>query len=182
MSTDEYARWKSLKIRRPDDVRTSPGGPVPIGWQAEKRHEHADRLGNNLLPADFPYDVERGDAGDALAVLTLGESMRRDLGYERSGRMHTALTLGATWQQVAEALDLTPDEARAVLREYADTQRRSWLQYEAEGTKPFGFSAEQHADVLALCALGDNGEPAGAMTPDPPIKCLVLGTDTAAGD
>nr|WP_107908832.1 hypothetical protein [Streptomyces chartreusis] len=161
--TDEYERWKALEIRRPDDVRTSPGGPVPLRWQAEKLGEHADRLGNNALPADFPYEVERGDVDDALAVLAIEEAMRRDLAHGRGNGVHRALKLGATWSQTAASLGITPEEARTVLREYADGQRRLWLGYEQEGVKPIGFSAEQHAAALALVELGDD-ETATAVT------------------
>lgn len=155
MTTDEYARWKGLEIRRPDDVHTSPGGPVPIGWQAEKRTEHTDRLANLDLPADFPYEVERGDSDDALAVLALGESIRRDLGYERGGRVLTALRLGATWAQVASALDIPTGHARTLLESYADGQRSLRLRYEAEGST-LGLDADQYAAVVALCELGDD--------------------------
>lgn len=153
--TDEHARWNELDIRRPDDVRTSPGGPVPIGWQAEKRTEHADRLSNLALPADFPYEVERGDAGDALTVLALGESIRRDLDYERGGRILTALRLGATWSQVAAALDVPAKHARTLLESYADGQRSLRLRYKAEGSK-LGLGAAEYAAALALVELGDD--------------------------
>lgn len=153
--TDEHARWNELQIRRPDDVRTSPGGPVPIGWQAEKRTEHADRLSNLALPADFPYEVERGDAGDALAVLALGESIRRDLDYERGGRILTALRLGATWAQVAAALDVPAKHARTLLESYADGQRSLRLRYETEGSK-LGLGADEYAAVIALCEQDDD--------------------------
>lgn len=157
MTTDEFARWKGMEIRRPDDVRTSPGGPVPIGWQAEKRTEHADRLGNLSLPADFPYDVERGDAGDALAVIALGESLRRDLGYQRAGRVRTALELGATWSEVATALDVTPAEAREVLRAWAAGQRHLYEgDVQAGLERPLGLDADRYAVMLALCELGDD--------------------------
>ncbi|WP_328418521.1 hypothetical protein OG542_40235 (plasmid) [Streptomyces violaceus] len=156
-TTDEYARWKGLEIRRPDEVRTSPGGPVPIGWQAEKRSNHTDRLGNLALPHDFPYEVQRGDAGDALAVLALGESIRRDLAYERGGRVLSALELGATWAQVAAALDVPVDEARALLRGYAEGQHNLYRGDVAEGrARPFGLDDDRHAAVLALCELGDD--------------------------
>ena len=157
MTTDEYAHWKGLEIRRPDDVRTIPGGPVPLRWQAEKRGEHTDRLGNNLLPADFPHEVERGDAGDALAALALGESMRRDLGYERAGRVRTAMELGATWSAVAAALEVTPDEAREVLRAWATSQRHLYEGDVLEGReRPFGLDADGYAAVLAVCELADD--------------------------
>ncbi|MFE0453116.1 hypothetical protein ACFW2D_17885 [Streptomyces sp. NPDC058914] len=65
MTTDNYARWKALQIRRPDDIPPA----TPFMWHAEKFTEHNDRLTNNRLPADFPHEVERGDADDALAAI-----------------------------------------------------------------------------------------------------------------
>lgn len=156
MSTPEHEHWQQLTVRRPEDVRTQPGGPVPLPWQMEKLTEHNDRLSKRRLPADFPYDIERGDVGDSLAALALGTSIRRDIAREHAIRVREAIELGATWEQVAAALDISADEARSLLREWADNQRRLWLRYEADGTKPFGLDADEHAAVLALCEHGDN--------------------------
>ncbi|MDX2973476.1 MULTISPECIES: hypothetical protein [Actinomycetes] len=150
--TEHRDEWNALEIRRPDDVPV----PTPLAWQIEKHTEHNDRLMNNMLPADFPYEVERGTADDALAVLALRESIRRDIEHGTGNRVHEALTLGATWRQVAAALDLDPGQAREVLRAYADGQRRMWVRNEEEGVKPLGFSADRHAAALALCELADD--------------------------
>jgi len=155
VSTPEHERWTALTVRRPDDVRSEAGGPVPLSWQMEKLTEHNDRLSNRRLPADFPYDIERGDAGDSLAALALGTSIRRDIEREHASRVREAIELGATWDQVAAALDISADEARGLLREWADGQRRLWLGYEADGIKPFGLDADEHAAVLALAADKD---------------------------
>lgn len=157
--TDEHERWTALEIRRPDDVRTSPGGPVPLLWQAERHSAHTDRLTNATLPADFPYEVERGGAGDALACLALGESLRRDIKAQRSSRVREALRLGATWSEVAAALDVTPDDARVLLRSWAQGQRKLWLGYEAQGVRPFGLDAEEYDATIALCNQGDGSLP-----------------------
>lgn len=163
MSTPEYERWTALEIRRPDDVRTSPGGPVPLLWQAERHNAHTDRLMNRDFPADL-YEVERGGVGDALARLALGESMRRDIKAARSSRVREALRMGATWSEVAAALDLTPDDARALLRSWAEGQRKLWLGYEAEGVRPSGLDADGYAATLALCELDDDQAAPGART------------------
>ncbi|MDW8803717.1 hypothetical protein P1P68_02555, partial [Streptomyces scabiei] len=147
---------QALTVRRPADVPAA----TPLSWLAEKETEYALRLFNNVLPVDRFPDADRGDAGDALA---LGESIRRDVEYGRGSRVHQALTLGATWSQVAAALDVTPEDARTVLRAYADGQHQLWLGYEKEGVKPFGFDADQHAAALALLDLGDD-ETAAAVT------------------
>jgi hypothetical protein len=157
MSTPEYERWNSLAVRRPDDVRTTPGGPVPLSWQMEKRVAHVDRLTNRTLPADFPHPIERGDAGDALAALALAESIRRDLAAHRAGDIRDAILLGATWSEVAAATDTTPDEARAILRDW--TERQHWLyrtDVERGEARPLGIDADRNAAVLALTELADD--------------------------
>ncbi|MDX2872008.1 hypothetical protein PV443_43920 [Streptomyces scabiei] len=160
--TEQRDQWDALEIRRPGDVPV----PTPLTWQIEKQNKHSDRLMNNMLPADFPYEVERGTADDALAVLALRESIRRDIEHGTGNRVHEALTLGATWRQVATALDLAPGQAREVLRAYADGQRRMWVRNEEDGIKPFGFSADQYAAVLALCELGDDEDYSDVATAD----------------
>lgn len=160
--TEQRDQWNALEIRRPGDVPV----PTPLTWQIEKHTVHSDRLMNNVLPADFPYEVERGTADDALAVLALRESIRRDIEHGTGNRVHEALRLGATWRQVAAALDLDPGQAREVLRAYADGQRRMWVRNEEDGIKPFGFSADQHAAALALCELGDDEDYSDAATAD----------------
>ncbi|MFD3569861.1 hypothetical protein [Streptomyces sp. NPDC058677] len=152
MSTDAYKDFQALQVRRPGDLPPA----TPLTWQAEKHSQHAERLSNRRLPVDFPYEVERGTAGDALAQLALGEAIRRTALNYRPSTLHEALELGATWQEVAAALDCTPDEARDVLRSYADGQRHLYEGYEREGRKPIGFTAEQHRAVLALTELADD--------------------------
>jgi hypothetical protein len=157
MSTPEHDHWNHLAVRRPDDVRTMAGGPVPLSWQMEKRVNHVDRLTNRMLPADFPHPIERGDAGDALAVLALAESIRRDLAAHRAGDIRAALQLGATWTEVADALETTPHEARTALREWAEGQHRLYTgDVEAGRERPFGLDADRYAAVLALTDLDDN--------------------------
>jgi hypothetical protein len=160
--TDQHDHWEALEIRRPDDVPSA----TPLSWLAAKESDHAQRLFRNLLPVDRFPDAERGSADDALAVLALRESIRRDVEHGRGNRIHEAMTLGATWTQVSAALDVDPGQARALLREYADGQRRLWVGYEEEGIKPFGFSADQHTAALALCELGDDEDYADAATAD----------------
>ncbi|MFH8797663.1 hypothetical protein [Streptomyces sp. NPDC017941] len=150
--TEQHDLWQDLTVRRPGDVPAA----TPLRWLAEKESEHAQRLFNNALPLDRFPNAERGDSGDALAVLALGEAIRRDVDHGRGSSVHRALTLGATWSQVAAALDVTPDEARTILREYAEGQRNLRLGYEAERINPFGFSADQHAAALALVELDDD--------------------------
>ena len=149
----EYEQWQERTVRRPDDVPAY----TPLAWQVEKVDTAADRLGNLLLPEDFPHPVERGTAADALTQLALGESIRRTVERYRAGDVHQALTLGATWTQIGAALDVAPNDARELLRAWADGQRRLYESDVAEGRgRPIGLGAEQYAAVQALLALDDD--------------------------
>ncbi|MFE0726307.1 hypothetical protein ACFW4M_32750 [Streptomyces sp. NPDC058794] len=150
--TAEHDAWTALDVRRPGDVPAF----TPLTWLVEKETEHSHRLGNNVLPADFPHPVERGTADDALAGLALREAIRRQVDQERAVRAREALTLGATWAQVAAALDVDPYEARALLRDWAEGQHQLYRGDVAEGRpRPYGLDDEAHAAVLALCELSD---------------------------
>jgi hypothetical protein len=148
----DFEQWKTLQIRRPDDV---PAG-TPLSWQADRAYEHAVRVWHVSLPLDFPHPVERGTAQDAVAELALRESIRRDAENGRGTRMHTALELGATWVEVAAALDISPDDARALLRQWADGQHRLYVSDQEQGRKPVGFTPDQHAAVIALTERSDD--------------------------
>ncbi|MCX4482388.1 hypothetical protein OG890_00255 [Streptomyces anulatus] len=157
MSTPEYEFWNDLAVRRPDDVRMISGRRVPLSWQMEKRVGHVDRLMNRTLPADFPDPVERGGTDDVLAVLALSESIRRDLIARRAGDIREAILLGATWSEVAAAIDTTPDEARAILHDW--TERQHGLHQSAAGPDDhprLGDEENRHAAVLALIQLADD--------------------------
>ncbi|MFF1717159.1 hypothetical protein [Streptomyces sp. NPDC058268] len=157
MSTPEYEVWNGLAVRRPDDVRMISGGRVPLSWQMAKRVGHVDRLMNRTLPADFPDPVERGGAGDVLAVLALSESIRRDLNARRAGDIREAILLGATWSEVAAAIDTTPDEARAILRDWTERQHGLYqIDAEPGETQRLVVEEDRHAAVLALLELADD--------------------------
>jgi len=160
VSTDAYKDFQALQVRRPDDLPPA----VPLTWQVEKHSQHEERLSNRRLPADFPHEVERGTAADALAALALGEAIRRTALHFRPSTVHEALQLGATWNEVAAALDCTPDEARDVLRAYADGQRRLYEGDERGGRRPLGFTAEQHQEAHALTELGDDESAAAEVS------------------
>ncbi|MEV5239112.1 hypothetical protein AB0K89_08360 [Streptomyces cinnamoneus] len=159
MGTDAYKHWQELQVCRPGDVPPA----TPLTWLAEKHQEHADRLTNRLLPAEFRHEAERGTADDALAVLALREAIRREAEYGRGAHVRDALQLGATWNQAAAALDLTPDEARRLLRVWAEGQRHLYTASEERGEQPLGLSAEQYAAVLALADPADD-EPASGQS------------------
>lgn len=157
MSTSEYERWTALEIRRPDQVRTEAGGPIPLSWQAGKRQAHADRLANNVLPPAAHRRVELGDAGDALATIALGAAMREDLERDVTWRVREAAELGATWSEIATALDVSPGEARDRLHEWADGQHHLYREDVAAGRpRPFGIDADEHAALVALIDRSDD--------------------------
>ncbi|GHC39471.1 hypothetical protein [Streptomyces cinnamoneus] len=157
MSADAYKHWRELQVCRPGDVPPA----TPLMWLAEKHQTHTDRLTNRLLPAEFQQEAERGTADDALAVLALREAVRREMEYGRGAHIRDALQLGATWNQAAAALDVTPDEGRQLLRAWAEGQRHLYIASEERGEQPLGLSAEQHATVLALAELADDEPAAG---------------------
>jgi hypothetical protein len=120
MSTDDAdTAFAATEIHRPDDVADF----TPLTSLAQKRSEAGLRLLNNALPDDFPHPVERGTAGDALTHLALGEAIRRIVSNERCSTIRDALLLGATWDQVAAALDTTPDAVADELCVWAEAQR-----------------------------------------------------------
>ncbi|MFF2572682.1 hypothetical protein [Streptomyces sp. NPDC058084] len=143
----------ALQIRRPSDIPFD----TTLRWKADRATEHAMRLFDNALPADFPHPVERGTAQDAVAELALRESIRQDVENGQGTRLHTALELGATWAEVAAALDISPEDARALLRQWADGQHHLYLSEQERGIeRPLGFTPDQHAAVVALTERSDD--------------------------
>ncbi|GAA0680207.1 hypothetical protein GCM10009536_08280 [Streptomyces thermocarboxydus] len=157
MTTTDQARGERLEIRHPGDVPPF----TALSRLVEQRIEHDDRLMNNRLPADHPHPLERGTAADALAGLALGEAVRRRIADEHGSRVREALELGATWSEVAAALDVFPDDARELLRAWAEGQHRLYRGNLAEGRpRPLGLDDQEHAAVLALVELAITRRPA----------------------
>lgn len=129
--TDAYDRFQALEIRTPDDVPPA----TPLAWQIERIDVHVQR-------------GLRGTADDALTVLALRESVRREL--ERTGLyISDARRMGATWEQIAAALDITEDAARERLRSWADGQEQLHRRDVADGrARPLGIDSEQYAAAL----------------------------------
>jgi hypothetical protein len=129
--TDAYDHFQTLEIRTPDDVPPA----TPLEWQIERIGIHEQR-------------GLRGTAGDALTVLALRESVRRTL--EHTGLcISDARRMGATWEQIAAALDITVDAAQDRLRAWADGQQRLYRSDVAKGReRPIGLTDEQHAATL----------------------------------
>jgi hypothetical protein len=130
--TDAYDHFQALDIRTPDDVPPA----TPLVWQIERISVHEQR-------------GLRGTADDALTVLALRESVRREL--ERTGLyISDARRMGATWEQIAAALDITADIAQGRLHAWADGQQRLYRSDVAEGReRPIGLTDDQHTATLA---------------------------------
>lgn len=150
-SPRSHEEWRARVIRRPGDV----GYGVLLPWLAEKYFAHHHRLVDRHLPSGC-HPGETATADDALAVLALGESMHRMLFRDRSWFVHDAMAWGATWNEVAGALDVTTGRARSVLRSYAETQRELYEETERTGDRPLGYSAEKYRSALALIRLADD--------------------------
>lgn len=147
MTTDEHAAWQALDVRTPDDVPPA----TPLAWIAEKHTVHSDRLMNNALPEDFPYEMQHGTAEDAVALLAIRERCRKDMESGRGSRVHQAAQLGATWAQIAAAVELPEDQARDLLRDWADQQHTLYVGDVAAGReRPLGLDADACDAVLAL--------------------------------
>lgn len=129
--TDAYDHFQTLDIRTPTDVPPA----TPLEWQIERISVH-ERRGL------------RGTADDALTVLALRESVRREL--ERTGLyISDARRMGATWEQIATALDITEDAARERLRTWAEGQEQLYRRDVADGReRPIGIDSERHAEIL----------------------------------
>jgi hypothetical protein len=102
------------------------------------------------LKARGEYDPQKhGDgstepltAGEHLEVLAAGELLARY--YRHPARIDKALDAGVTWQQVADATDVSPDQARQDYRSWAEGQHRLWADYEGK----FGMSDAEYAAAL----------------------------------
>lgn len=129
--TDAYERFQTIEIRTPDDVPPA----TPLEWQAERIRTHESR-------------GLRGTAADTLAALAIRENMRRHLALTGLS-ISDARRMGATWEQIAAALDITEDDARERLRTWADGQQRMYRGDVAKGRKPLGIDDDSHREILA---------------------------------
>jgi hypothetical protein len=142
---DPDAAFMAAEIHRPDAV---PAG-TPLTSLAQKRTEAGLRLFNNRLPDDFPHRVDRGDVGDALTQLALGEAIRRTVSNQRGSAIREALLLGADWGQVAAALDTTVLAAADELRAWAEGQRHLYHRFLAEDPdNRIGLDEEAYAAMM----------------------------------
>ena len=81
-----------------------------------------------------------------LEVLATGEIVARD--YRHPANVARALEAGATWEQVAAALDCHEAQARQDYRNWAEGQFRLWAGEYGDGGK-FGMNDAEYAEALA---------------------------------
>ncbi|CAM5373623.1 putative protein OS=Streptomyces fumanus OX=67302 GN=GCM10018772_70590 PE=4 SV=1 [Streptomyces fumanus] len=141
--TDQHTSENT--VRRPRDV---PAG-TPLTVLAQHRAEAGARLHTEH---DRDQDAV---VGDALTQLAVGEAIRRAVRTERGGMVAQALRLGATWDQVAAALDTTVLAAVDDLRVWAEGQRTLYHQHLAQNADVLvGLDEETYDAVMRWVAFG----------------------------
>lgn len=142
--TDQHTAFMAAETRRPGDV---PAG-TPLPSLAQKRAEAGARLHTQ-------HDRDQDAAvGDALTQLAVGEAIRRTVRSERGGMVAQALRLGATWDQVAAALDTTELAAADDLRVWAEGQRTLYHQHLAQDADVLvGLDEDAFAEVMRQVAF-----------------------------
>lgn len=139
--TDQH----TTETRRPGDV---PAGTA-LTSLTQQRAEAGERL---RTEHDRDQDAV---VGDALTQLAVGEAIRRAVRSERGGMVAQALRLGATWDQVADALDTTVLAAVDDLRVWAEGQRTLYHRHLADGADILvGLDEEAHDEVMRWVAFG----------------------------
>jgi hypothetical protein len=107
------------------------------------------------LQARGEYDPQQHVAADdyepltpteRLEILALGQMLARY--YRHPTYMDHAVKAGASWEQVAAAVDCTEDQARRDYREWAEGQHRLWADYEGK----FGLDDAEYAAAIARAA------------------------------
>ena len=157
-----HETWAELPtVTTPSDV--PPG--TPETWIADRRSEHHERVSNTRLTKLHPH-LELGELGtaeDAVADLALGQALAEAIGHSRGTGIREALELGATWDQVGQALGSTPDVVRAELLRWADGQRHLFAE-----TGRFGLGQEAYDAVVVLVNQQpetETGNPWGSARP-----------------
>ncbi|MFJ8896701.1 hypothetical protein ACIRCZ_19115 [Leifsonia sp. NPDC102414] len=142
--TDPDAMFMAAETHRPDDV---PAG-TPLTSLAEKRSEAGLRL---LTKRDRDQDAA---VSDALTQIALGEAIRRTVRAQRGSTVAEALRLGATWEQVAAALDTTELAAADDLRVWAEGQRTLYHQLLTENPdNRIGLNDDAYHEVMRQVAF-----------------------------
>jgi hypothetical protein len=79
-------------------------------------------------------------------VLAVGEVLARR--YRHPSYVHQAVTAGASWAQIAEALVCSEDRARDDYRAWAEGQQQLWLYYDGK----FGMDPTDYERALRRCS------------------------------
>ncbi|MBW5484158.1 hypothetical protein [Streptomyces bambusae] len=119
------------------------------------------RLANRYIDmsSDALVSGRPGGALPHLRCLAVGEIIRRRLAQERGSILRSAVRYGATWQEAAAALGadaLTPADARAAVRAWADESRTRLLDDARAGTGPRVDVDAWYAGVMRLLDLADD--------------------------
>lgn len=100
-----------------------------------------------------------GPVEHALERLAVSEAISR---YVRNGRqvdVLSALNAGASWQSIADVVDVPVEQLRGDFRLWVEGQRALYdaMQQERPGSPPIGMSAAQGEASLYLAGVGDRG-------------------------
>jgi hypothetical protein len=93
-------------------------------------------------------DIKPLTAGEHLELLATAEYLARS--YKPSFEVDNALRAGATWAQVAEALDTSEAAARVAYRAWADGQHQLWVDCDGK----FGMDGGEHAGAMRRMEYG----------------------------
>lgn len=113
-----------------------------------------------ILEARGEYDPAKHGPADKyqplslderLEMLARGEVIARH--YRHPTQIDWALRDGATWRQIAEAVDRTEEQVRAAYREWAEGQHRLWTDHDG---KLLGLDDAQYAEALARLHEGSS--------------------------
>jgi len=149
---------------------------------AQKRHDEltqraalaharaALRARGELDPARHgTEEYEPLNVDEHLEVLATGELVAR--AYRHPANVDRALKAGATWEQVAAALDCDEAQARQDYRKWAEGQHRLWAGEYGGGGK-FGMNDAEYTEALARAdAAADVPGAAKAYTESRRVLC-----------
>ena len=153
-------------------------GPGTL-YAAERYHELISRhhlaQAREVLKARGEYDpAKHGTAAsqplstaEHLELLATAEYLSR--AYKPHGEVDNALQAGASWDQVAEALDTDQVTARANYRSWAQGQHDMWAStgvWEGEPAHRFGMNDADYAEAMARAS--NEPEPRTARLADSP--------------
>lgn len=120
---------------------------APLGPMIQAHDQAYRRL------IDAKYNVPGAatvTAEDHLHALVLGECIARKARQFRGVEMVDALRAGATWSQLAAAVDAPEEDLRTLAKDWADSQRSLYTRWQDSEEQPIGLSADEYTEVIAL--------------------------------